>query len=1533
MVRTCLGEFEFDAVLEREPVLGPSLLVLYCFIAGVTLLNLLIAVISRAWEDEVPHAVQHWSLVKTREVYRLKWDANDLARAADAQPLTIGVQFSGRFSSRARGSTLRTSLGIFGPSRRSSAVSGFSVRFDAKEKTRDVAPVGGAGTLTLPPPLNVLQAASCPLKAVLALLGVQVPAWVDLVWYILLYGIVCTAVFWVAYSCVAIHTMLTSLLPAALSHSVKIARRRFDARRLQSCCATNADAAQPPPKTDGSAPTPSPAAAAPPPPAPPPAAAAPPPPPPVPSLRPTARPSHLPKVPVDAGDSSTSGSDKSDAAASATVPTSSSADSAGAGALSSGACASIKRGAHASACAVEAALVGILTAAAAMVTICTATVVFVGLILPFVLLKGIATSLRQLPQLFAADRDAAAAALRRARRARALFLWDRAMIRSAIDGVGTDVDSPKAVRDLTEEDAPEKLTMAKLSQELGELAAAHRQLLAVATARASQQKTGASPQKPLLLAAAPTKLLPAASSGNKAGASGDAVEHWRECLAKFAGSEAASREALRNELRAFARQLNEPPPDELGPSAGADVQVAVPLGNNDAAAAAGAQRRRASRAGRRRSSFLPGKATSLQGEGNAALRARKARLEALRTSFEDLVVFSRNPIRWALLLQQEIVRFSRDHGLCQTSELRRYLRVLGAHFGSVAVRLLDYCPADEAIVGLVLEAGSPSNLELALSKNDFRLRNGALPAHPKAMQHVAAAWQGPTPVELPSLPSLAGGVSTLCAQAAATRKSLEKSLQPQHFVRAPRVRFFLQAILEGVELLFLHFSLRDASRNFVEETPSAQWLVPESCLLLFAVGTISFEVIEFSNASRSGAGAAAYFADPYNFLDTFACAGYMSYFSCRLATSTCLRFGEADGVVPEALWYQAFGLRSLALTAIVLWMRLTHLSSASEQLGPVVSAMWRVGYAVATFGLLLLCVTMGFVSLLVAWFGSTDYHAHYDDQGGIFEYRSLYYGLLTLCRALFGDFSFDFSGVGDPYWRALAETLMVLYMLMGAIAMLNILIAIVCSVFARVVETSEQESAALKTAQVIRWRWVPTAYWRVTDDATSDSPSKGSLTLAPVGDTAKVPPEFELPVPLNLLPLIIGFVERAISHARAKTAPQTTPAPIARHVAQHMLAMFASFVAVIMLFSSAVLIEVFGVFSLCVSLPFVALHRALETHEAIILHGSTLCLRDDGQKPDDNGITPRTVAHPFFSSPPAPPEKPEPPSVLPPPPAPPPAARRGSRVSKPNQGEAYSAMAPAQVRSVAVTPDARTDDGAAFNPMSTPTGDEKFSDSGSDDDDEHEQKTAPKSKDRKLRFSVKEQLDRQEAESNRRFKLRTAAPQRPAMCSLPQPDPWPLLALIGATVQVVAVLASGSVLLAGHLLSALVSAPVLTMALGSSLLSASCHVHERLREAAHDIMLARLRGSSANAPGFARSRSASMDGASSRTSPAASPLWEPAEGHETKFCWDPRVVRHCVDEGGFRESGAKEDDAAQASADALAEMKRVRAELEEALRA
>ena len=194
---------------------------------------------------------------------------------------------------------------------------------------------------------------------------------------------------------------------------------------------------------------------------------------------------------------------------------------------------------------------------------------------------------------------------------------------------------------------------------------------------------------------------------------------------------------------------------------------------------------------------------------------------------------------------------------------------------------------------------------------------------------------------------------------------------------------------------------------------------------------------------------------------TFACAGYLSYFSCRLATSTCLRFGEADGVVPEALWYQAFGLRSLALTAIVLWMRLTHLSSASEQLGPVVSAMWRVGYAVATFGLLLLCVTMGFVSLLVAWFGSTDYHAHYDDQGGIFEYRSLYYGLLTLCRALFGDFSFDFSGVGDPYWRALAETLMVLYMLMGAIAMLNILIAIVCSVFARVVETSEQESAAL----------------------------------------------------------------------------------------------------------------------------------------------------------------------------------------------------------------------------------------------------------------------------------------------------------------------------------------------------------------------------------------------------------------------------------------------------------------------------------------
>ena len=57
-------------------------------------------------------------------------------------------------------------------------------------------------------------------------------------------------------------------------------------------------------------------------------------------------------------------------------------------------------------------------------------------------------------------------------------------------------------------------------------------------------------------------------------------------------------------------------------------------------------------------------------------------------------------------------------------------------------------------------------------------------------------------------------------------------------------------------------------------------------------------------------------------------------------------------------------------------------------------------------------------------------------------------------------------------------------------------------------------------------------------------------------------------------------------------------------------------------------------------------------------------------------------------------------------------------------------MAPAHARSAAVTPEARTDAGAAFNPMSPPDGD-NFSDSGSDDDnektasgDEHEQKAA-----------------------------------------------------------------------------------------------------------------------------------------------------------------------------------------------------------------
>ena len=226
-----------------------------------------------------------------------------------------------------------------------------------------------------------------------------------------------------------------------------------------------------------------------------------------------------------------------------------------------------------------------------------------------------------------------------------------------------------------------------------------------------------------------------------------------------------------------------------------------------------------------------------------------------------------------------------------------------------------------------------------------------------------------------------------------------------------------------------------------------------------------------------GSRSTTYFSNQYNYLDALTCVGYSGYFGLRLAVTLCrfhvdyvapfnsgsfsrwsahwifgqvlLTFGDSDdddngdgggsgggdAIAANgsddrtALAYKLdyVALRVLALTAIVLWLRLTHLSSASPRLGPVVSALWRVGAAVATFFVILIVVTMAFVALFVAWFGiradSGDDDGDGDDEEGstLAEFGTLYTGLFTLLRALFGDFTFDFSEIADSYWRTLAE--------------------------------------------------------------------------------------------------------------------------------------------------------------------------------------------------------------------------------------------------------------------------------------------------------------------------------------------------------------------------------------------------------------------------------------------------------------------------------------------------------------------------------
>ena len=227
----------------------------------------------------------------------------------------------------------------------------------------------------------------------------------------------------------------------------------------------------------------------------------------------------------------------------------------------------------------------------------------------------------------------------------------------------------------------------------------------------------------------------------------------------------------------------------------------------------------------------------------------------------------------------------------------------------------------------------------------------------------------------------------------------------------------------------------------------------------------------------------------------------------------------------------------------------------------------------------------------------------------------------------------------------------------------------------------------------MRWRWDPAQYWTLRldgvttaqSDGDNDAPEGGggvtassvppgtpamSSTrnaaslhhplLCPVADTSTTPPKFELPVPLNLLPLAVGITERLCerlwlfavalcssghrdraSRRAASTAstgastgggandtddagdanrlppepcpehdpppkpqPRRGPTPLARHVALYTFAILSSLVVSAGLFVVSALLNVLAVGALFVVLPFAALHRAYQVNPcSLILSG------------------------------------------------------------------------------------------------------------------------------------------------------------------------------------------------------------------------------------------------------------------------------------------------------------------------------------------
>ena len=256
----------------------------------------------------------------------------------------------------------------------------------------------------------------------------------------------------------------------------------------------------------------------------------------------------------------------------------------------------------------------------------------------------------------------------------------------------------------------------------------------------------------------------------------------------------------------------------------------------------------------------------------------------------------------------------------------------------------------------------------------------------------------------------------------------------------------------------------------------------ELIFIFASFGFVVHEIEEVKSALVNGRGG-KYLADGWNIVDWGLHSIFVAYFVVRWR-GILLHSGptaQCDAAGPGADTPRT-ALRILSFNCVLLWMRLMNVMTVSERLGPMIRMITLMAKSVAIFLVLLFMYIIGFAGTFQVWFnkvanddaadledlrvdiieslnGTTAPNTDLDSAG----FTTLPRAMLTLFGAALGDFSFDEIRKEQPI---LGPVLMMLYLFVGAVMLLNLLIAILADVYNRVQEGSMEEFSFSKAKTV-----------------------------------------------------------------------------------------------------------------------------------------------------------------------------------------------------------------------------------------------------------------------------------------------------------------------------------------------------------------------------------------------------------------------------------------------------------------------------------